>query len=161
MSIFKREEKKKRDISEILTPKSAEEVEGESEEAKEEIVEKEIELEYEEIKEDFGVSALSCFGWKEDKTDKWLIKCAYVWYAIMSFFWFLFGAITFAPIIFISKKVLVIFKDKSKALICGIIVWCVIIASIVLLFATNKSDKSKQKDVEPIVVVQQTETTVN
>lgn len=82
--------------------------------------------------EDFALNALSCFGWKESKTDKWLIKCAYFWYAIMSFFWFLFGAITFAPIIFMSNKVNVIFKSKKKSLLVSIGIYSLILFLIVL-----------------------------
>ena len=154
MSLFNREEKPKRDISEILTPKTNDE--GESEEK---VEEKEQEIEYFESKEDFGTNALSCFGWKEDKTDKWLIKCAHIWYGAMSFFWFLFGAITFAPIIFISKKVKVIFKNKTNSLICAIVIWFLIIGSIVLLFSTRKSDKQPKEEID-YGVSQQTETVI-
>jgi hypothetical protein len=87
---------------------------------------------------EFG--ALSCFGWKEQKTDKWLIKSAKVWFLIMSFAWFLFGAITFAPILFISNKVDVLFNDRKKSLIFGTIIHVVIIALIVLLFASRRDN---------------------
>ena len=80
-----------------------------------------------------SVDSLDCFGWKEEKTDKWLIKCADFWYLVVSFGWFLFGAITFAPVIFISHKVNVIFKDKKKSLICGVAIHAVVLAIFAIL----------------------------
>lgn len=62
------------------------------------------------------IKPLSCFGMEEGKTEKWLMKCVKVWFCAMSFMWFLFGATTFAPVIYISNKVNVIFKDKKKSL---------------------------------------------
>lgn len=150
MSLFKREEKPKRDINDILTPKEADECEIEAEEAEvesEEVAEspkkEEKVVPKGESKEEFGLNALSCFGWKEDKTDKWLIKSAHIWYAAMSFFWFLFGALTFAPIIFISKKINVIFKNKTIALAVATVIWVAIIVLIISLFVSRNGDKAK------------------
>ena len=70
-----------------------------------------------ELKDEHEITALDCFGWKKEKTENWLLKCANVWYMIISFGWFMFGAMTFAPVIFISNQVNVIFKDKKKSLI--------------------------------------------
>jgi hypothetical protein len=70
-----------------------------------------------DLKEEHEITALDCFGWKKEKTENWLLKCANVWYMIISFGWFIFGAMTFAPVIFISSKVNVIFKDKKKSFI--------------------------------------------
>jgi hypothetical protein len=88
-----------------------------------------------DLKDEHEITALDCFGWKKEKTENWLLKCANVWYMIISFGWFMFGAMTFAPVIFISNKVNVIFKDKKKSLIFAL---CVQTASIlffgILLF---------------------------
>lgn len=89
-------------------------------------------------------NALSCFGWKEDKTEAWLKKCAKVWFLMASFAWFIFGAITFAPIIFISNKVDVLFNDRKKSLMCGIIIYAVCVALIALLFATRGGGDASQ-----------------
>lgn len=74
---------------------------------------------FEQIKGAKGepINPMDCFGMEEEKTEKWLLKCAKFWFCYMSFMWFLFGALTFAPVIFISKKVNVIFKDKVKSLL--------------------------------------------
>lgn len=89
-------------------------------------------------------NALSCFGWKEDKTEAWLKKCAKVWFLMASFVWFIFGAITFAPIIFISNKVDVLFNDRKKSLMCGIIIYAVCVVLIALLFATRGGGDASQ-----------------
>ena len=68
------------------------------------------------------IKPLDCFGMEEEKTEKWLDKCAKFWFCFMSFLWFLFGALTFAPVIFISNKVNVIFKDKKKSLLCATLI---------------------------------------
>lgn len=143
MKFFKREKARVRSFEEITTP--IDEIVEETEEK--EAVEEECDKKADEtpIKkkpkgvpfnaEEFG--ALSCFGWKEQKTDKWLIKSAKVWFLIMSFAWFIFGTITFAPILFISNKVDVLFNDRRKSLICGIVIYVALIALIVLIFASR------------------------
>ena len=135
MSLFQRKAEEKRSIEEILTPKS--ESEEITDEFLEEISEEEDFVEDIEIKEqsseDFTKNALNCFGWKEHSTEKWMIKCARVWYALALFAWFLFGAFTFAPIVFISNKVNVIFKSKKKSIFVSIGVYSLVLALIVFL----------------------------
>ena len=89
--------------------------------------------------EKFTATPLDCFGWKKDTTEPWLAKCAKVWHIIISFFWFVFGAITFAPIIFISSKVSVLCKDKKRSLIVGAILYAVIVAILVIMFSARGS----------------------
>jgi hypothetical protein len=81
---------------------------------------------------------LDCFGMNKEKTDKWMIKCVRIWYYIISFIWFLFGAFTFAPIIFITSKLNVLFKDKKKSFICAIIIYFVTIFLMVVFFYVKK-----------------------
>lgn len=95
------------------------------------------------------LNPLSCFGMKKDRTENWIEKCVKIWYYVMSFLWFLFGAFTFAPVIFIANKMEAIFKDKLKSLVVGAIIYTVIVALIVILFATRNSDKIAE--VEQIV----------
>lgn len=80
------------------------------------------------------VKPLDFFGMEEGKTDKWLMKCVKFWYCFMSFLWFLIGALTFAPVLYISNKVNVIFKDKKKSLICAVLIHAVFIALIFVFF---------------------------
>lgn len=158
--------KPQRSIEEILTPKSEKETvevydgEIESEEVSEaesdivsavsddEIATNEVEAPIEvkpETKPKSSVeikdSALDCFGWKEDKTERWLVLFAKIWYIIMSFIWFLVGAVTFAPIIFMSNKVNAIFSDKRKSLFAAIGIYALIIAIIVIIIMTHNIPK--------------------
>jgi hypothetical protein len=79
-----------------------------------------------EKSESDNLTALGCFGWKEEKTEKWLAKCAKVWFLIMSLLYFLFGALTFAPIIFIKNKVNSVVSDKKMSLILAIVIYAVV-----------------------------------
>lgn len=144
MGLFVREKNKPRSFEEITAPKDETEeekldIEGEFLEETAKIVERKTPIGVPFDSSEFN--ALSCFGWKEDKTEKWLIKCAKVWFLIISFVWFLFGTITFAPIIFISNKIDVLFKDRKKSLLVGIGLYTLIVALVVILIiarATNK-----------------------
>ena len=89
--------------------------------------------------ESFTDNALKCFGWKEIKTEKWLVKCARVWYGVMSFIWFLFGALTFAPIAFMSNKVNAIVKDKKNSLLLGVAIYVCLICGIIILSVLRTS----------------------
>ena len=141
MKFFKKREKKQdgvRSIDEMFTPKDDNE-----DEVEELCEEKENEVREEagserEAEEDMKDKALNCFGWKEVNTESWLIKCANVWYVVASFLWFLFGALTFAPVIFISGKVNLIFKDKKKSFICSIILYVALIV-LFIVFLVSRS----------------------
>lgn len=125
--------KDQRNIDEILTPKDNKKQENDC-------LEDDKNSEYfEEGENEFTDTALKCFGWKEDKTEKWLVKCARFWYGIMSFIWFLIGAFAFAPTIFISGKVNVIFKNKKKSLFVGAIIYGLIVSFIVCLIITRNA----------------------
>ena len=78
------------------------------------------------------IKPLDCFGMAEEKTEKWLAKCAKFWFCFMSFLWFLFGALTFAPVIFISNKVNVIFNDKKKSLLCATLLHALLLALLII-----------------------------
>ena len=90
------------------------------------------------------IKPLDCFGMDEGKTEKWLMKCVKFWYCIMSFFWFIFGALTFAPVIFISNKVDVLFNDRKKSLMCGMAIYIVVVALLVLLFTIGGGEDASQ-----------------
>jgi hypothetical protein len=130
MGIFQRKTVEKRSMEEIMTPKS---------ESEKEIAESDFLTEENSGRvEDFTDNALYCFGWKEGKTEKWLIKSARIWYGIMSFFWFLFGTLTFAPVIFISKKIRVVFKDKKLSLLVGGGIYALIVLTLVAIIIMRK-----------------------
>jgi hypothetical protein len=131
-NLFKREkESEKKTLDDFIRKDESEE-----ENAEEVVADETIESEKEEEKvseksESDNLTALGCFGWKEEKTEKWLAKCAKVWFLIMSLLYFLFGALTFAPIIFIKNKVNSVVSDKKMSLIIAIAIYAV----TVLLFA--------------------------
>lgn len=129
-NLFKREkESEKKTLDDFIRKDESEE-----ESAEEVMAEEPLTSEKEEVSEKSesdNLTALGCFGWKEEKTEKWLAKCAKVWFLIMSLLYFLFGALTFAPIIFIKNKVNSVISDKKMSLIIAIAIYAV----TVLLFA--------------------------
>ena len=84
-----------------------------------------------------GLNALSCFGWREEKTEKWLVKCANVWFLMMSLLYFVFGALTFAPIIFIQNKVNSVVKDKKMSLIIAVVIYAVAVVLFAILIGSR------------------------
>lgn len=129
-NLFKREKESEKKTLDDFIRKD----ENEEESAEEVMAEEPLTSEKEEVSkkpESDNLTALGCFGWKEEKTEKWLAKCAKVWFLIMSLLYFLFGALTFAPIIFIKNKVNSVISDKKMSLIIAIAIYAV----TVLLFA--------------------------
>ena len=148
MRIFwKKSEKKARSLEDIANSANVEvenEV-GESAEVDEPAVEVDnVDKCESEDTPDVKFNPLGCFGYEEEKTEKWLIKCVKVWHYGMLLLWFVFGALTFAPILFISDKVNVIFKNKIKSLIVATVIYVAFVAFLVVLFATRNGDKAKE-----------------
>lgn len=159
VGLFKVTRKETRSIEEMLTPKDVikdeeEAIEGEgdvatnseSEVKSEPISEEKVEADTPNSKniqvetpEEVSFNALTCFGWSETKTPKWLIKCAHFWYGAMSFFWFIFGAMTFAPIIFMQKKINVVFNDKLRSFMVSSVIYIGFLALLVVLFLTRNN----------------------
>lgn len=137
MSLFKRKEEEKRSLEDMFAPRgehiSSEEAVESVESECEKVTEDEVASNY----NNEPIKPLSCFGMEEGKTDKWLMKCVKFWFCCMSFIWFLFGALTFAPVIFISNKVNVVFKKKKKSLLCSLIIYGVFVF-LIILFASLK-----------------------
>jgi hypothetical protein len=130
-NLFKREKESEKKTLDDFIRKDENEEESAEEVMAEETVSSEKEENVSEKSESDNLTALGCFGWKEEKTEKWLAKCAKVWFLIMSLLYFLFGALTFAPIIFIKNKVNSVVSDKKMSLIIAIAIYAV----TVLLFA--------------------------
>lgn len=132
MGLFQRKSEEKRSLDEILSERdnaieneNAEEAEsGDCPIKQEESVTKKHE-------EEFNV--FKCFGWEQDKTPKWMRNCANVWYWLMSFFWFLVGATTFAPIMFIRNKIKSVVKGRLNSLIGAMLLYLIIIAIILVV----------------------------
>lgn len=127
-NIFGKKSEEKKKTLEDFAKKEDDEVIG-GEEVKEE--ETEAMLEQEEA------SSLDCFGLSDKKAEGWLVKCAKIWHGIMSFAWFLFGALTFAPIIFISRKINVLFNDKKKSMIVAAIFHLVVLALLIIFLSAR------------------------
>lgn len=128
--------KEPRSIDEILTPK-------EEKDTYEDMADVEI-PNYKEQKKDEahhegeeGLNALSCFGWREEKTEKWLVKCAKVWFLMMSLLYFVFGALTFAPIIFIQHKVNSVVRDKKMSFIIAVVIYAVAVVLFTILIGAR------------------------
>lgn len=157
MSLFNRDQEESRTIDDILTPREegcedTEITSDDSNNLEEEVLDEvteDVKIEIQtETPEESSFNALSCFGASDTKTPKWLIKCAHFWYGAMSFFWFIIGALTFAPIIFMQKKIKVIFKSKLKSLVVSCIIYAVFVALIVMLFASNRGANGTQMTAE-------------
>ena len=119
--MFGKKEAEKRSLEDIFTPRDTvdSDIVEEREESSdfEELSEKKPEVAFEASKS--KIIPFDCFGIEEEKTEKWIAKCIKFWFCCMSFLWFLFGALTFAPVIYISNKVNVVFKDKKKSFVCA------------------------------------------
>lgn len=130
--------KEPRSIDEILTPKE------EKKDTYEDMADVEIPNGEDEKKDEArhesegeGLNALSCFGWREEKTEKWLVKCAKVWFLMMSLLYFIFGALTFAPIIFIQNKVNSVVKDKKMSLIIAVVIYAIAVVLFAILIGSR------------------------
>lgn len=158
MSLFQHNPKEARTLEDILTPKNVVNDEENEEETREEMSDNDADIGKDDVlgdtavenahksvnkdikiesREEGSFNALTCFGWSETKTPKWLIKCAHFWYGAMSLFWFIFGALTFAPIIFMQKKVSVVFKGKMKSLIFAACIYIGFLALIITLITAR------------------------
>lgn len=131
--MFGRKETQGRSLEDILTPRN-----DSAELFDDEVISDELETDKEGTfdvvsgKKSSAIKPLDCFGMEEAKTEAWLIKCVKFWYCVMSFMWFLFGAATFAPVIYIGNKMNVIFKSKTRSLVCSILLYSMLVLAIVL-----------------------------
>ena len=133
--MFGRKEPEKRSLEDMFAPKGVDIADEAESEVDFGSVECEKAVEVENFAND-PIKPLDCFGMEEEKTEKWLLKCAKFWFCCMSFIWFLFGATTFAPVIYISNKVNVIFKNKKKSFLfaAGLYGFSILIFVIVIMF---------------------------
>lgn len=73
--------------------------------------------------------ACECFGYNETTTEKWAVNAMNCWHNIMTAFWLFVGFFTFAPIIFVAKKIVVIFKKTWLAVLISILIYLIVIAA--------------------------------
>ncbi len=133
--MFGRKEEEKRSLEDMFKPRDGAVVSDDGESASDDLGEDKELIIGEKVdgKSLVPIKPLDCFGMEEEKTDKWLGKCVKFWFCCMSFAWFLFGALTFAPVIFISNKVNVIFGNKKKSLLCAAVIHGLLLALIAVL----------------------------
>jgi hypothetical protein len=79
--------------------------------------------------------ACECFGYNETTTEKWAVNCMNVWHNIATAVWIFIGAFTFAPITFVAKKIVVIFKIGWIAFVVAILIYIFIAVGIPHLIA--------------------------
>lgn len=71
--------------------------------------------------------ACECWGYDEDTTDKRFVKLMSIIHSIFTTVWIAIGAITFAPIVFVAKKISVIVKKTWIAAVIAILIYLAII----------------------------------
>lgn len=74
-------------------------------------------------------SACECFGYNETTTEKWAVSLMGIWHNIVTALWIVIGMFTFAPIIFVAKKLNVIIKTAWIAVLLAILIYIVIVLS--------------------------------
>lgn len=79
--------------------------------------------------------ACDCFGYNEATTQKWAVRFMELWHNVMTAIWIIIGFFTFAPITFVAKKIVVIFKKTWIAILLAIIIYLVVVVGIPLLTA--------------------------
>lgn len=77
--------------------------------------------------------ACECFGYNEATTEKWAVNMMNLWHNIATAIWIVIGFFTFAPITFVAKKIVVIFKKSWIAITLAIILYLLIVVGIPLL----------------------------
>lgn len=73
------------------------------------------------------------YGWGDSKVDEWMQKLTKAWNVVASVFWFIFGSLTFAPVLFTANKLDKFFDDKMKSLVVSAIIYFVFVAALVIM----------------------------
>lgn len=74
--------------------------------------------------------ACECFGYTEDTTEKWAVRFMGAWHCVMTLLWIVIGMLSFAPIVFVAKKIVVIFKNTFVAVMLSIIVYLAVVVGL-------------------------------
>ena len=73
--------------------------------------------------------ACECFGYNETTTEKWAVNLMALWHNIATAIWIFIGMFTFAPIIFVSKKIRVLVKHAWVAVLLAIVIYLAVVLS--------------------------------
>lgn len=71
--------------------------------------------------------ACECFGYNETTTEKWAVNLMNIWHNIMTAIWIGIGFFTFAPVTFVAKKIVVIFKKSWLAVLIAILSYLAVV----------------------------------
>lgn len=76
------------------------------------------------------------YGWGDGKVDTWMQKLTKIWNVAASVVWFIFGSITFAPILFTANKIDKFFNDKKKSffIATALYLFAIVILAIIIVF---------------------------
>lgn len=73
------------------------------------------------------------YGWGDGKVDAWMEKLTRLWNVVASVMWFIFGSITFAPILFTANKLDKFFNDKKKSFLIATAIYVFIAVFVVFV----------------------------
>jgi hypothetical protein len=136
--------KEQRSIDEILTPKAedyeevetnkeCEEVEEEQESKKEQA--KKNDGTFDKIVKELDFDPSVYYGWGDGKMDCKMKKVTELWKVVASIVWFLFGSLTFAPVLFTAGKINQFINNKKRAFWASMIIYSLsTVALVYLLF---------------------------
>ena len=130
MGFFSKEPKEKRTLEDILSVKEDVVESKDEEDLFEDDIAEEAETKEEQVE---PLNPLDCFFIRGENSEKWLVKLAKIWNYVISVVWFFIGALTFAPVLYLTYKTNLIFKNKKKAVVCGIVIYVLIISLITFL----------------------------
>lgn len=77
--------------------------------------------------------ACECFGYSEKTTEKWAVNYMGWWHNLFTAIWITIGMVTFAPITFIGKKLVVIFKKTWVAMLVAVLIYLAVIFIPILI----------------------------
>ena len=77
--------------------------------------------------------ACECWGYDEATTDKTFVKAMAFVHNIFTAIWIIIGSVTFAPIVFVAKKLQVIVKKTWIAVLIALLIYLIVILTPTLL----------------------------
>lgn len=78
------------------------------------------------------------YGWGDGKMDNRMRKLTDFWKGFASIVWFLFGSLTFAPVLFTAGKIDQFFNDKKKSFWTSAIMYSVAMAILIYIMFIKK-----------------------
>ena len=76
--------------------------------------------------------ACECFGYNEATTEKWAVNVMNAWHNVMTAIWLVIGFVTFAPVTFVAKKIVVIFKKSWLAVVFALLIYFAVLSIPIL-----------------------------